>query len=183
MSRRPATRPPAQTEPANLYRHHMRLLTPRHRAFVRAVLDGGTLEESAQLAGYKRGPRIVPYLLGLAPVAAALQQLAPLSGSDVAREVARRFAERALVDGLNAPNAPTRISAAREVLSPVASAAAAAARSGVGTGSPVPGAARDYERRRAQVAERRAAAAGSPEPSAAAGAGVAGGGPGSGDVH
>jgi hypothetical protein len=142
--------------PANLYVATLRPLPPPHRRFVRAVLSGMTLEESARAAKF-RSRNAVPYLLGLAPVAEALQRLCPLmSDQAAARKALEPLLTARLVNTTREGGHAQRVSAVRELTNPAAPMVGEGA---TGRGTPAtPGSAGTFEARRKAAETRRAAA-------------------------
>jgi hypothetical protein len=147
---------PAAPPIENLYAVTLRSLPPQHRHFVRAVLGGATLQESAKVAGYRK-PSAVVYLLGLAPVAEALQRLCPLMPDQAAaRKALEPLLTARLVNTTREGGHAQRVSAVRELTNPTAPMVGEGA---TGRGSPAAaGGAATFEARRKAADERRAAA-------------------------
>jgi hypothetical protein len=140
----------------NLYAETLRALPGKHRQFVRAVLSGMTLEESARAAHYRK-PSAVVYLLGLAHVAEALQRLCPLmSDQAAARKALEPLLTARLVNTTREGGHAQRVSAVRELTNPAAPMVGEGA---TGRGTPAtPGSAGTFEARRKAAETRRAAA-------------------------
>jgi hypothetical protein len=152
----PATAATNQSTSGSEYTTVLRPLPRNPRRFVRHVLNGATLQESARLAGYT-SPRAVVYLLGLAAVADALQRLCPLMADQAAaRKALEPLLTARLVDTTRAGGHAQRVSAVRELTNPAAPMVGEGA---TGRGTPAtPGSAGTFEARRKAAETRRAAA-------------------------